>query len=208
MSSGIYWEGRCTWQRGMPAERDAARICVWLVTLMLLTNGFWDTACAACIFSGTCGWLSTIHLDILLAGGIPTDALITRVVGFWIITNGCIRLLAGACPDTGGETGAFATYVIEGRFEDTGWPSPASSARRGWGCAPGCAAWRGVFSRWTSIHPDARRVYLQMKRIAVNVRSHARNFRWRVDWHLREFVSGKCVDRYLRQPDPFGVGLG
>ena len=114
MSSGIYWEGRCTWQRGMPAERDAARICVWLVTLMLLTNGFWDTACAACIFSGTCGWLSTIHLDILLAGGIPTDALITRVVGFWIITNGCIRLLAGACPDTGGETGAFATYVIEG----------------------------------------------------------------------------------------------
>ena len=40
--------------------------------------------------------------------------LAVNVVGYWVLTNGCIRLLAGFREDTGTEAGAFVTYIVEG----------------------------------------------------------------------------------------------
>ena len=97
-----------------PRPRVAAIRCRQLIAFILIANGLWDVASATCICWGRCGWLSHIHLDILSMGDDYIEPLAVNAVGYWVLTNGCIRLLAGFREDTGTEAGAFVTYIVEG----------------------------------------------------------------------------------------------
>ena len=140
-----------------PRPRIAALRCRQLVTLILITNGLWDAVSATCIFWGRCGWLSRIHLNILSAGDIYVELLAVNMVGYWVLTNGCILLLAGFHEDIGVEAAAFVTYIVEGMafvLAATG----SGSGRGNWVAVASFACAIGVGLRTWARH-STRRVF-------------------------------------------------
>jgi hypothetical protein len=85
-----------------------------LIRLVLLLNGTYDVACAVSLLwlGGVCGFrtLSQLHASMWDC----LDSLSRRLLAYWILTYGVVRLVAGSRSDGAHDGLAALTYWMEG----------------------------------------------------------------------------------------------
>jgi hypothetical protein len=76
---------------------------------LVLANGAYDVACAACILWLPWSRLGRLHLGVFKEPGTPAAV---RVLAYW--TYGLGRLVAGACATSATDAVAALSYLAEG----------------------------------------------------------------------------------------------
>jgi len=82
----------------------------WLHALVL-ANGAYDVACAACILWLPRSRLGRLHLAVFKERATPAAA---RVLAYWVMTYGLSRVVAGACATRTTDAAAALSYLAEG----------------------------------------------------------------------------------------------
>jgi len=89
-----------------------------LIRLILIFNGTYDVACAVSLLwlGGVCGFrtLSLLHVDMWDCEARKVCGLGRRLLAYWILTYGVVRLAAGLRSDGVHDGLAALTYWIEG----------------------------------------------------------------------------------------------
>ena len=92
-----------------------------LCSVVLIINGVYDVLCALCILllPETCP-LSKLHLDVFAEEQHRNHPIVRRLMAFWVMTYGLVRLVAGV--EGTYVLAASVTYFMEALyFAHEGW---------------------------------------------------------------------------------------
>jgi hypothetical protein len=89
-----------------------------IVDVVLIANGVYDLACAASILwledaPGFC-MLAKLHPTMFAEAKHSQHPVIKRLLSYWLITYGMVRIIAGCHRDNMLDIAAALTYFIEG----------------------------------------------------------------------------------------------
>ena len=86
---------------------------LFIIRLVLVSNGLYDLACAAAILWSHNTTLSKLHPKMFSKRKHYENPVIKRLMAYWLITYGMVRLVAGFSSNSVLHLVAAMTYFIE-----------------------------------------------------------------------------------------------